>query len=399
MSKYCKSSYSILWMENLSKVDQAAWDALAVPLKTPFFEWEWLHQMEVSGSIAPATGWTPQHLTVWSEKRLVAAAPLYLKNHSAGEFVYDHTWADLAGLLGIGYYPKLVGMSPVTPVVGYRFLVDPQEDEGRLIQLMVAEIDRFCLGNRISECSFFYVDPDWRLQMLDYDFNSWLHPVNAWQNRGYQSFEDFLAVFNSNQRRNIKRERKKIRNQGLTLEPFKGSDIPRSFLSRMYQFYVRTNDQYGIWNCKYLTKNFFEGLYDRYRHRLLLMAACRKENQESPVGLSLFLTKGDLLFGRYWGSVSDIDSLHFNACYYSPIEWGIAHGIQRFDPGVGSAHKLRRGFEVVPGFSLHKFYDQRLQLMMQRHIDEINRLEQEYIDAMNAGLPFAKLSLTNGKNG
>jgi len=384
------NNFSISWKQKLSEVDQAAWNALAVPLKTPLFEWEWLHQMEASGSITSKTGWTPQHLTVWSGKRLVAAAPLYIKHHSFGEFVYDLEWAEVAGLLGIKYYPKLVGMSPVTPAVGYRFLIDPQEDERRLTELMLREIDRFCHLNRISGCSFLYVDPHWRLRMLGYDYNSWLHPSNTWQNQEYKNFEGYLALFNSNQRQNIKRERSKIKELGIILKPHAGDDIPRAFLPMMYRFYVRTNDQYGIWSCKYLTKAFFDGLYDRYRHRLVLMAAYQGENRESPIGMSLFLTKGDLLFGRYWGCSKHIDFLHFNACYYSPIEWAITHGIQHFDPGVGSAHKLRRGFEVVPSFSLHKFYDRRLQKIMQTHIGEINRLEQEQIDAMNAQIPFAK---------
>ena len=120
-----KSDYSIVWSENIADVHQSAWDELALPLTTPFLEWEWLHQLEVSGSATAKTGWLPHHLTVWSQRNLVAAAPLYIKGHSAGEFVFDHAWADLASRLGIAYYPKLVGMSPFTPMRGYRFLVAP----------------------------------------------------------------------------------------------------------------------------------------------------------------------------------------------------------------------------------------------------------------------------------
>lgn len=385
-----KSDFSVTWLQEISKVKPAAWNALALPLKTPFLEWEWLELMEASGSITPETGWTPQHLTVWRRDRLVAAAPLYVKTHSAGEFVYDLEWAELAGLLGIKYYPKLVGMSPVTPATGYRFLIDPREDEGRLTELMVRAIDRFCRTNRISGCSFLYTDPAWQLQMARYDFNSWLHPSNAWHNKGYKTFEDFLATFNANQRRNIRRERKKIHASGIMLTMHAKDDINRNLLSLMYRFYVRTNDRYGIWSSKYLTEAFFDGLYDRCRHRLLLMAAGHEKSPMSPLGMALLVTKEDALFGRYWGCARQIDLLHFNVCYYSPVEWAIARGIQYFDPGVGSSHKLRRGFEIVPGFSLHKFYDQRLQEMMQTHIGEINRLTQEQIDALNAQRPLAK---------
>ena len=390
MPQNVQSKYSVSWIDRIQDVDPAAWDALALPLKTPFLEWEWLSLMEDSGSIALETGWKPKHLTVWSGQRLVAAAPLYLKSHSSGEFVFDHAWADLAKRLGIRYYPKLVGMSPVTPVPGYRFLMDPQEDEDRLMNLMAIEMDGFCRLNRINACSFLFVDPQWQRHMSVYGFNGWLHQSYAWQNNGYRKFEDYLMEFNSNQRRNIRRECRKVRDLGVRIQPFFGNEITRSFLPLMYRFYVRTNEQYGPWSCKYLTKAFFEGLYERYRHRLLLMVAYHEKNQDVPIGMSLFLTKADLLFGRYWGSFDTVDLLHFNACYYSPIEWAIKNGIRYFDPGVGSHHKLRRGFKAVPNFSLHKFYDPRLQTVLRTHIDEINRLEQEQIDAMNAELPFAK---------
>ena len=390
MSEQPQFKYSVSWMDRIHDVDPAAWDALALPLKTPFLEWEWLNLMETSGSIATDTGWQPKHLTIWSGQKLVAAAPLYLKSHSAGEFVFDQAWADLADRLGMRYYPKLVGMSPVTPVPGYRFLMDPQEDEAYLTKSMVIEVDRFCRSNQINACSFLYVDPQWRRHLSAHGFNDWLHQSYAWQNRDYRKFEDYLAKFNSNQRRNIRRERRKVRELGIRIKPFFGDDIPRSLLSLMYRFYVRTNEQYGPWSCKYLTKAFFNGLYDCYRHRLLLMVAYHENHQEVPIGMSLFLTKGDLLFGRYWGSFDFVDLLHFNTCYYSPIEWAIKNSIQHFDPGIGAYHKLRRGFKAIPNFSLHKFYAPRLQMIMRTHINEINRLEQEQIDAMNAELPFAK---------
>jgi predicted N-acyltransferase len=385
-----KSSYSIVWLENLSKVSQADWDARAVSLKTPFFEWEWLRQLEISGSLGAETGWLPYHLTVWSGRQLAAAAPLYIKGHSAGEFVFDYAWADLAERLGIRYYPKMVGMSPFTPMVGYRFLIAAGEDEERLTELMVNEIDRFCRHHQISGCSFLFVDPTWRPIIARHGFTGWLHQSYAWQNPGFKTFDEYLVMFNTNQRRNIKRERKKIQELGIAVKSFTGEKIPREFFPLMFQFYTRTNDQYGPWGCKYLTKEFFEGLYYRYRHRLLILAAFNSPDQQVPVGMSFLLTKGDQLYGRYWGSLQRINCLHFNACYYGPIEWAINHGIKQFDPGAGSSHKLRRGFAAVPNHSLHRFYDRRLRQIMQMHIHEINRLEQQHIDELNEQLPFSE---------
>jgi len=377
-------------VSNISEIDRTAWDALAKPLASPFLEWDWLRLMEKSGSTTAQTGWLPYHLTVWSSGRLAAAAPMYIKAHSAGEFVFDHVWADVATRLEIEYYPKLVGMSPFTPMTGYRFLIAPGEDESRLTAFMVAEIDRLCRHFRMSGSSFLFADHQWRLEMLKHGYLGWRHQSYAWQNQGYQTFDDYLAAFNANQRRNIKRERRALEDQGISLRIFSGEEIPRTFFPLMYGFYERTNDKFGPWGCKYLTRSFFDGLYRHYRGRLVLVAAFNADDPAAPLAMALLVTKGDQLYGRYWGCSRPANSLHFNACYYAPIEWAIANGIRRFDPGAGGVHKIRRGFAAVSSYSLHRFFDSRLAKIMQIHIDEINRLEQEHIDNLNHELPFAR---------
>ncbi len=384
------SKYSILWYEKIEKVDQSAWDELALPLVTPFLEWEWLHQMEISGSATARTGWLPQHLTVWSGRNLVAAAPLYIKGHSAGEFVFDHAWADLASRLGIAYYPKLVGMSPFTPMRGYRFLVAPGEDEAALTDIMLHEIDRFCRHFQLSGCSFLFVDPHWQTMIDHPRFSSWMHQSYSWRNQGFKTFEDYLKCFNSNQRRNIKRERSAMAAQGISLQVAAGDTIPHTHIPFMYDYYVRTNEKFGPWGCKYLNQPFFDGLYRNYRHRLVLVSAYTgRQDQGPPIGMSLLVTKGNRLYGRYWGCSVPVKNLHFNACYYAPIEWAVSSGIQRFDPGAGGPHKLRRGFSAVPNYSLHRFADPRLREIMRTHIDEINHLEEVQIEALNQAIPFA----------
>jgi predicted N-acyltransferase len=390
MNKKHHSAYSTAWVDSISNLDPAAWNELADPLPTPFLEWEWLHQMEASGSTSANTGWLPNHLTIWSDRNLVAAAPLYIKGHSAGEFVFDHVWADLANRLNIAYYPKLVGMSPFTPMIGYRFLIAPGEDEEALTQIMLNEIDRFCQRYQLSGCSLLFVDPDWQSRCLYNSFSRWMHQSYIWQNRGYRSFDDYLAMFNSNQRRNIKRERKAMESQRVRLKVVEGEQIPQSFMPIIYDYYVRTNEKFGPWGCKFLNYSFFDGLYHRFRHRLVAVTAYDRQDQKgSPVGMSLLVAKGDKLYGRYWGCAKSINNLHFNACYYSPIEWAISRGIQSFDPGAGGPHKLRRGFSAIPNYSLHRFADHRLKRLMQSHIDEINRMEQEHIDTLNYELPFS----------
>lgn len=384
------ADFKIAWVSDLGSIQRNQWDALAKPLAFPFLEWDWLRTLELSRSTVIETGWLPHHLTIWSGDRLVAAAPLYIKGHSAGEFVFDHVWADVAERMNIAYFPKLVGMSPFTPMIGYRFLMAPDIDETIMTRLMVKEIDEFCHQAGLSGVSFLFVEPVWGRRMLDFGFQKWQHLSFAWTNRDFQNFDGYLGRFNSNQRRNIKRERQALGRQGISIRVFTGDRIPAEFIPQMYSFYESTNDKFGPWGCKYLTPAFFNQVGDRFSDRLVVVAAFRNGNSQAPLGMSFLVRKKERLYGRYWGSRHEIPMLHFNACYYTPIEWAIDNGIRQFDPGAGGAHKIRRGFEAIPNHSLHRFTDERLQRIMVDHIDAINRLEGEQIDNLNRQLPFAK---------
>ncbi len=228
MVEKLKPRYSVTWTQKIAEIPQPAWDALAMPLKTPFLEWEWLHNLETSGSAIARNGWLPNHLTLWREQTLIAAAALYIKGHSYGEFVFDHQWADLAERLGINYYPKLLGMSPFTPVEGYQFLIAPGEDEDEITAMMLHEIDTFCIKHRLSGCHFLFVDPQWKQRIEGQGFTAWLHHSYIWENLGFNNFDDYLGVFNANQRRNIKRERKAVAKAGLQLQTLTGDRISHS---------------------------------------------------------------------------------------------------------------------------------------------------------------------------
>jgi hypothetical protein len=390
------NAYRLSWVRQIADIPSAAWDRLARPNAVPFLEWNWLRLMESSGSATPDRGWMPLHLTVWSDDRLVAAAPLYVKGNSTGEFVFDHVWVDVAERLGVPYYPKLIGMSPFTPASGYRFLVDDGEDEGQLTRLMVQAIEDFCRSQGLSGCSFHYVDPGWRKLMEAQGFRPWLHQSFSWFNQSYRCFDDFLARFKANQRRNIRRERKAMADQGISMAAFHGDQIPEAFFPLMYRLYSKTNDQFGIWGCKYLTPDFFDQLYDHFRQRLLFTAAFNGDHRDLPVAMAMLLTKRDRLYGRYWGTVKEANALHFNTCYYQPIEWAIERGVRQFDPGIGGFHKIRRGFEAVPNFSLHRFFDPRLQQIMDNHIHQINAHEIQGIDAINQKIPFSSRTASDG---
>ncbi|AIE74530.1 MULTISPECIES: GNAT family N-acetyltransferase [unclassified Synechocystis] len=389
MVKSHLSGLTVRWHHALAEIPQPQWDQLALPLQTPFLEWHWLNNLETSGSAVRNAGWQPCHLTLWQGEMLMGAAALYLKGHSYGEFVFDHQWADLAQRLGIDYYPKLLGMAPFTPAEGYRFLIAPGVDQYSITQVMVEAIDYFCRTNQISGCNFLFVDRQWQRQMEDFGFTGWLHHSYIWQNQGFRSFDDYLQIFNANQRRNIKRERKAVEKAGLRIQVLEGEQIPHHFFPAIYRFYSNTCDKF-YWGSKYLTKKFFQSLYDNYRSRVVLALAFTEQNDQHPVGLSFCLRKDDRLYGRYWGSLADYDCLHFEACYYQPIEWAIGEGIQLFDPGAGGRHKRRRGFPATANYSLHRFYHPKMQQILQIYIDEINAMEQAEIDAINQDLPFSR---------
>jgi predicted N-acyltransferase len=377
------------WLKAIDEVDRRQWDRLAQPLETSLLEWQWLHDLEASGSIAPERGWQPCHLTLWEGASLVAAAPLYIKSHSEGEFVFDHWWAQLAREYGISYYPKLVGMSPVTPAVGYRMLAAGGIDAAAVLKVMVPLIDQLCTNLHIHSCHFNFIDAPWFGRYADDAFIAWRHQSFLWRNPGYASFEDYLQRFKSGQRRNIRRERAQMEKMGIRIRTLTGDAITPDLAQTMYRYYLRTNDQYGPWAARYLNGEFFERVFRTYRHRMLVIAAYRPSDRQHPVALSMLLLKNRHLIGRYWGSAEPIRDLHFNMCFYAPIQWAIENGIRTFDPGAGSVHKIYRGFEAVSNTSLHRFYDSRLKLLFNNLIDEVNRMEKENIAALNRKLPFA----------
>ena len=371
----------------MADIPEAQWHALVSAEPLPFYSWSWLVGLERSESVVPRQGWQPCHLGLWQGDALIAAAPLYLKGHSYGEFVFDQSFAQLAAQLGQRYYPKLLGMSPVSPVVGYRFFTAPGQDAAALTPLMLELIDAFCREHQIFSCNFLYVDPAWQPLAEAAGCATWLNQQSLWSNQGYADFEAYLSSFNANQRRNIKRERKAVQAAGLQVTPVVGEAITPALLSRMHGFYEQHCARWGPWGSKYLTEAFFDHAAAELRQHLVLFSAHRGD-PEQPVAMSLCVHSQQQLWGRYWGSDEEIDNLHFEVCYYAPIEWAIGRGIQQFDPGAGGSHKRRRGFLARPHASLHRWYHPRFEAIVRRWLPEANAEQLEQIEAINAELPF-----------
>ncbi|MBM5804202.1 MAG: GNAT family N-acetyltransferase, partial [Cyanobacteria bacterium K_DeepCast_35m_m2_155] len=296
------------WHRGIAELSEAQWDGLLArasgreqPL--PFYRWRWLAALEASGSIVPEQGWQSCPLSLWRGEQLLAVAPLYLKGHSYGEFVFDQSFAELAARLGQRYYPKLVGMSPVSPIEGYRFWIDPAEDEAALTAVLLEQIDRFCAQHGIFSVNLLYVDPAWAPLAEAAGCSRWLNQQGTWSNPGFASFEDYLASFNANQRRNIKRERRAVAAAGLTVTPLAGEAIPPVLVTRMHAFYAMHCARWGPWGSKYLSEDFFLAAARELREHLVLFAAHPVgDDPTDPLAMSLCVRGGDQLWGRYWGS-------------------------------------------------------------------------------------------------
>ena len=369
----------------LSEIPQAEWNALTGDQPTPVFDWSWLNLLETAGGLNSDHGWTALHLALWRGSDLVAAAPLYGRGDSWGDFVYDFAFAEAAPRVGATWYPKLVGMCPATPSVGWKVFVRPGEDRGALETRWFAEADALAQQLGVASLQANFTDPAWS-DTLKGPWHRWSHQNFLWQNAGHRDFDGYLAEFDKNQRRNIKRERQSLASQGLDLKIVSGEEIPEAWFGLMGQLYDKTNDQFGPYAAKFLEPSFWAAL-GTIRPLLSFSATFRKDDR-LPVALGFLLGKGGRMVGRYWGEREHYPDQYFNVCYYGPIEETIRRGWRDFDPGAGSELKVRRGFRSQRNVSLHRFYDKAADKLFGTYLARLNRQEEARIAALNEALPF-----------
>ena len=341
----------------IADVDKDAWDACANPdpaTFNPFVAHAFLEALEESGSVgARHIGWLPQHIAVDDDNGYIAAcAPCYVKLHSAGEYVFDHSWAAAYEQAGGHYYPKLQIAVPFTPVPGPRLLVRPDVDQDFYRQVLGAAAAE--LAQRIGASSVhatFLSEGDWQalgaqgyLKRTDRQFH--------WANRGYATFDDFLADLASRKRKTIRKERREALADGIDIEHLTGSDIKERHWDAFFDFYMDTGSR--KWGRPYLNRRFFAQLGEAMPERCLLVMAKRGARY---VAGALNLIGGDCLYGRYWGSVEHHPCLHFEVCYYQAIDYAIAHGLSRVEAGAQGEHKLARGYLPTTTYSAHYIAD------------------------------------------
>ncbi|WP_093392158.1 GNAT family N-acetyltransferase [Halopseudomonas xinjiangensis] len=358
---------TILQLESIDEVQPEAWDELVGP-GYPFLRHAFLHALEASGSVSPATGWTPAHLVLQGEGgRLDALLPLYRKMHSYGEYVFDFQWADAWERAGQHYYPKLVAAVPFSPVQGPRLVARDASQAEPLLN----GLDSLLSSREASGAHLLFNNGAENPALEQHGWVQRLGCQFHWFNRDYATFDDFLAACSSRKRKNFRKERVAVAEQGFSFHWVTAQDLNDSHWDTFYPFYAATYYKRG--QEPYLTRAFFSMLGSGMADTVRLLFV-RHEGRD--VAGALFLAGGDTLYGRYWGCLEEYDRLHFETCFYQGMERCIAEGFSRFDAGAQGEHKLIRGFEPVLTQSWHK-----LQPGLHEAVADFLRRERSGIEA------------------
>jgi predicted N-acyltransferase len=342
-------------VEEIAAIAAADWDACA-GTENPFLAHAFLHALESSGSVAPKTGWLPQHLVAEDAAgRIVGVMPAYLKSHSQGEYVFDHGWAEAYIQAGGRYYPKLQVAVPFTPATGRRILLHPDADPALLEQLAAATLTLAEKRRASSVHVTFPTEADWtRLGAT-----GWLRRTGVqfhWTNEGYATFEDFLGALASRKRKTLRKERREVADSGIVVKALTGAAIEERHWRTFHRFYLDTVDR--KWAHAYLNEAFFLRLGETMADKVVLIIGETAAGRMVAGALNLLGT--DTLYGRNWGADGEYKFLHFEACYYRAIDFAIEHRLKRVEAGAQGPHKIQRGYLPTTTYSLHHIFDPRL---------------------------------------
>lgn len=361
----------ISFHSKIADIPRAEWDALHDGAN-PFIRHAFLHTLEDRGAAAPDNGWTPHHLAIRQQGRVVAAAPLYRKSNSWGEFVFDWSWAHAYERAGRRYYPKLVVGVPFTPVTGPRLLVGDDgggDRRGQLVRALGSELERLADStlhvNFVTDADAAALEGAGLLARQDVQFH--------WRNRGYRDFEDFLSALSHKRRKNMRRERRRVAEFGVEFDLVTGEHAEPFHWDAMHGFYADTFMRHL--NQPVLSRECLEELGRRLGGAVVMVLARRGGKY---LAGAFFLRGTDTLYGRYWGCTEDLPDLHFETCYYQGIDFCIEEGLERFEPGAQGEHKLLRGFEPVLTRSFHQVRDPLFRDAIARALDEERRLVAQH---------------------
>jgi len=373
-------------LSSINDVAAEAWDACA-GRDDPFLSHAFLSALEDSGSVSPQTGWMPRHLAVMGDDKdtITGCAPLYLKSHSYGEFVFDWGWADAYERAGGRYYPKLQVAIPFTPVTGRRMLLAPKANL-ETIDLLASAMIQLAEQLKVSSAHVtFPTKEEWE-RLARFGMLTRTGSQYHWQNPGYGCFDDFLARLSSRKRKAIRKERAAVTEQGMVLRTLTGTEIEERHWDAFYGFYRNTSDR--KWGNAYLNRTFFLRLGEAMADRVVLVMA--EDGQGRPVGGALNLMGKDTLFGRYWGCKERYRFLHFETCYYCAMDFAIAHELKRVEAGAQGEHKIQRGYLPTPTYSAHWIADPQFREAVKRFLASEHMAVEREIQALSAESPFRK---------
>ena len=371
------------------------WDALLAQQSepTPFMRHAYLLAMEESGSASPSTGWKLQVLTLrYAENcapvgsnegslvgHLAGAMALYIKPHSYGEYVFDWAWADAYQRHGLNYYPKAVGAVPFTPVPGTRLLADGESSQAALLEAAVT----LAKQEAWSSLHLLFLSAS---DLKSTESAGWLsrHTVQFhWHNMGFEDFDHFLQALNQEKRKKIKQERRKVKEAGVRFVAIEGANIQSTDWDFFYKCYAQTYFEHG--NAPYLSRDFFQRMQDNMPENWVLFVA-EKEGQR--MACSLIGVHNKVAYGRYWGALERVDCLHFEACYYQPIEWCIQLGMERFEGGAQGEHKMARALLPVKASSAHWLAHPSFADAVEKYLEREGHGIEAYLENLEARSPL-----------
>ncbi len=369
-------------------LDGAGWNQLLAMQQapTPFMGLEYLLAMHASGSAVPETGWAPQFITIETQGQLQAAAALYLKSHSYGEYVFDWAWADAYRRHGLRYYPKLLGAVPFTPVPGTRLLAR----NAKARRLLVRAIGQFAREAQLSSAHMLFIDDADRAA---FEAEGWMvrHGVQFHWTQDVThpvvDFTDLLSRMQRDKRKKIQQERRRVGEQGVQFTALEGAAITPALWDFFYRCYTLTYEAHH--STPYLTRDFFQRMADTMAPHWLMFVAQR---EGLPIAVSLVAIDRDsgAAWGRYWGCTEHVPCLHFEACYYQPLAWCLANGFQRFEGGAQGEHKMARGLLPAPTASAHWLRDERFSAAVADFLASEGAGVEQYVDELRERNPFVK---------
>ena len=351
----------------------------------PFLRYEFLAALETHGCVGEAQGWIPQHIVAFDDGELVGIVPLYLKDNSYGEFVFDWAWADAYHRAGLAYYPKLVAAIPYTPVTGARLLVHPARDRAAVCSALIDRAQLLMEETHASSLHWLFSNETDTATLVAKGLLRRTGCHFHWHNEGYASFDDFLSRLSSRKRKKIRRERRHVAEAGVRMEIVPGSEASSEQWQAMHFFYRTTFLKKS--GMPTLTLAFFEEISRTMGEQLVLVFA---SHAQRPVAGAIMLRGDNALYGRHWGCLEEFNSLHFEACYYQGIEYCIENRLALFEPGAQGEHKISRGFLPSYTWSAHQLVNEQFSEAIQRYLLQEHEMMVDYHDDLMQTSPFRK---------